>query len=148
MFHRQVLAFCESQLIKIQSANRLAQDFLSILDSFIRYFKIVGAISFLFLVLSHRKVLLVAWAVEELLLELVDFYALFTLPFDGHVLHLKLGQRLVGLIPRLVLRATLSLSLNVQGIRTNWVSVVQLERTGARIDFFLLDLLLCHVSFR
>ena len=75
------------------------------------------------LVLAEGKVLLVARAVEELLLELVVFNALFTLPFDGHVLHLKLSQRLVALILRHVLGAALPLSLSAR-IRTSRVIIL------------------------
>lgn len=98
---------------------------MAILDGFVGYFEIVFTVSFLsFLVLAQRKVLLVARAVEKLLLELVDFDAFFTLPFDGHVLHLKLRQRLVALVLRLVLGAALSLPLYVERIRTNRVGIM------------------------
>ena len=120
---------------------------MAIFDGFIGYFKIVFALSFL-LVILLSKVLLVARAVEELLLKLVDFNALFTLPFDGHVLHLKLSQRLVARILRLVLGAALSLSLNVRK-RTSRVIILELERTRACKKLLLLGVLLFHaVIFR
>lgn len=109
----------------------MADYLLAILDGFIGYFEIVGAISFLSLVVLRQvEIPLVGRAVEELLFKLIDFDAFFTLPFDGHVLHLKLSQRFIGLILRLRLGSTLSLPLNGRA-RTDLVIILQFERTGA-----------------